>query len=164
MTGVRLPTSQVIQEGRSRIPTFRGLKFSHDDLVDLQHCVQGNGGDFDVLFGFDECLLAGLVLGVGGAVGATYNFAVGHYQRLMRGFDRGDLDEARARQVQAANLVLVLGKYGFLAASKVVMGRIGVDCGPVRPPLRNLTPVEVASLMRELEAFDLFSRPLSRGE
>jgi N-acetylneuraminate lyase len=164
MTGVRLPTSRLVQEGRSRIPTFRGLKFSHDDLVDLQHCIQANGGDFDVLFGFDECLLAGLVLGIRGGVGATYNLAAGHYQRLMRAFDRGDLDEARARQVEAATLVQVLGKYGFLAASKVVMGLIGVECGPVRPPLRNLTPEEVASLARDLEAFDLFSRPLGRAE
>ncbi len=163
MTGVRLPTSRLVQEGRSRIPTLRGLKYSHDDLVDLQHCVRASGGDFDVLFGFDECLLAGLVLGVRGAVGATYNFAAGHYQRLMRSFERGDLEEARARQAEAATLVQVLGNYGFLAASKVVMGLMGVDCGPVRPPLRNLTCAEAASLARALEAFDLFSRPLSRA-
>src|SRR5262249_24786703 len=109
-------------------------------------------------------LLAGLALGVGGAVGCTYNFAAGHYQRLMRAFARGDLDDARAGQVQAATMIQVLGRYGFLAASKAVMGLIGVDCGPVRPPLRTLTGEERMSLAEELRSFDGFSRPFCRAE
>jgi N-acetylneuraminate lyase len=164
MTGVRLGASRLLSEGRSRIPNFGGVKFSHDDLVDLQHCVHANGGAFDVLFGFDEFLLAGLALGVSGAVGCTYNFAAGHYQRLMRAFARGDLDEARAGQVQAATMIQILGRYGFLAASKAVMGLIGVDCGPVRPPLRTLTGEERMRLSEELRSFDGFSRPLCRSE
>ena len=32
----------------------------------------------------DECLLAGLCLGIRGAVGSTYNFAAPVYRRLMR--------------------------------------------------------------------------------
>jgi N-acetylneuraminate lyase len=164
MTGVNLRASHLLHEGRARIPNLGGVKFSHDDLVDLQHCVQANEGGFDVLFGFDEFLLAGLALGVGGAVGCTYNFAAGHYRGLMRAFARGDLDEARARQIEAATMIQSLGKYGFLAATKAVMGLIGVDCGPVRPPLHNLSGQERASLAKELQAFDLFSRPLSRAE
>jgi N-acetylneuraminate lyase len=164
MTGVRLPASLLLFEGRGRIPNLRGLKFSHDDLVDLQHCVRADDGGCDVLFGFDECLLAGLVLGVRGAVGCGYNFAAGHFQALMRAFTRGDLDEARARQVEAAALVQLLGKYGFLAASKAVMGLIGVECGPVRPPLRNLTGEEREWLAVELRSFELFARPLGRAE
>ncbi len=164
MTGVRLPASLVLSEGRGRIPNLRGVKFSHDDFVDLQHCVRADDGASDVLFGFDECLLAGLALGVRGAVGSSYNFAAGHYQGLMRAFARGDLEEARARQVEAAALVQLLGKYGFLAASKTVMGLVGVDCGPVRPPLRNLTGEERGRLAIELQSFDLFERPLSPAE
>ncbi len=164
MTNVRLSTSRLLHEGRVRIPTLRGLKFSHSDLVELQECISGNGRTFDVLFGFDECVMAGLCMGVCGAVGSTYNFAGSHYQRLVRAFQAGDLDAARAAQLQAARMIEVLGKYGFMAASKAVMGLIGVDCGPVRPPLRNLTGEELASLARELAAFDVFSRPLRQPE
>ena len=39
MTGVRLPMAEFLHEARFRIPNLRGLKFSHDDLVDLQGCV-----------------------------------------------------------------------------------------------------------------------------
>lgn len=164
MTGSRLSTSEVLHEGRFRIPTLRGLKFSHHDLVELQECVNGDGGAFDVLFGQDEFLLAGLALGVRGAVGCTYNFAGRHYQGLLRSFAAGDLESARARQYQAARLVRILGKYGFMAAAKTVMGMIGVDCGPVRPPLRNLTRDERAGLAAELNRLDLFDRPLRVAE
>ena len=164
MTGVRLSTSELLHEARFRIPTLRGLKFSFYDLVELQECVNGDGGTFDVLFGQDEFLLAGLVLGVRGAVGCTYNFAGRHYQRLMRSFAAGELDVARARQFQACRLVQILGKYGFMAAAKAVMGLLGVDCGPVRPPLRNLTSEELAGLAAELQGLDVFDRPIRRPE
>ena len=62
MTSVRLPVTDLLREARGRIPNLRGLKFSHDDLVDLQGCITADGGAFDVLFGFDEALLAGLAL------------------------------------------------------------------------------------------------------
>ena len=60
-------------------------------------------------------------------------------------------------------MVQVLGKYGFMAASKAVMGLIGVDCGPVRPPLRNLIREELTAMAAELEsAATVFDRPIRR--
>ena len=160
MTGVRLPMSEFLYDARFRIPNLRGLKFSHDDLVDLQGCVALEKGAYDILFGFDEALLAGLCLGARGAVGCTYNFAGRHYLRLIRAFDGGDITAARAAQFEATKMVKTLASFGFLAASKAVMSLIGVDCGPVRAPLRNLTPAQLDELVGELAAFDVFERPL----
>jgi N-acetylneuraminate lyase len=163
MTGVRLPMAEFLHEARFRIPNLRGLKFSHDDLVELQECVAQDNRAFEVLFGCDEALLAGLCLGVRGAVGSTYNFAGPHYQRLSRAFESGDLATARALQFQAARMIKALCEFGFLAASKQVMALVGVDCGPVRPPLHNLSEEQIAALAATLAAFDLFSRPLKRS-
>lgn len=160
MTGVRLPMSEFLYDARFRIPNLRGLKFSHDDLVDLQGCVALEKGAYDILGGFDEALLAGLSLGVRGAVGCTYNFAGRHYQRLIRAFESGDITAARAAQLEATLMVNTLASFGFLAASKAVMALIGVDCGPVRAPLRNLTSAQLDELVGKLEAFDVFERPL----
>jgi N-acetylneuraminate lyase len=164
MTGVRLPVTEFLHEARFRIPNLRGLKFSHDDLVDLQGCVAADGGAFDVLFGFDEALLAGLCLGARGAVGGTYNFAGPHYLRLMRAFQQGDVAAARKAQLEAAEMVKTLASFGFIAASKAVMAMIGVDCGPVRPPLRNLSPTQLAALADKLASFEGFARPLKHPE
>jgi N-acetylneuraminate lyase len=155
MTGVRLPMAEFLHEGRFRLPNLRGLKFSHDDLIDLQGCVAADGGAFEVLFGFDESLLAGLSLGVCGAVGSTYNFAGRHYERLIRAFEAGDIATARAAQFRATELVKTLAAFGFMAASKAVMAMVGVDCGPVRPPLRNLAPAQLEALGEQLAKLDV---------
>jgi N-acetylneuraminate lyase len=160
MTHVRLPMSEFLHEARFRIPNLRGLKFSHADLVELQGCVSVDNGAFDVLFGCDEALLAGLCLGVRGAVGSTYNFAAPHFQRLIRAFEAGDLTTARAAQLRAMAMIQTLGEFGFLAASKRVMAMLGVDCGPVRPPLRNLAPEQVAALEAKLAMHDILAGPI----
>jgi len=121
-------------------------------------------GAFDVLLGSDECLLAGLCLGIRGAVGSTYNFAAPVYQRLMQAFGKHDLETARAEQGKSIDLIKTLGEFGFLAASKNVMAMLGVDCGPVRPPLRNLTIDQRLALWQRLSALDVFPRPLKRPD
>jgi N-acetylneuraminate lyase len=160
MTSVRLPVTEFLREARFRIPNLRGLKFSHDDLIDLQGCIAAEGGAFDVLFGFDEALLAGLCFGVRGAVGGTYSFAAPHFQRLIRAFESGDIVAARAAQLRATEMVKVLAAFGFTAASKAVMAMTGVDCGPVRTPLRSLSSEQCAALFEKLAPLDVFARPL----
>jgi N-acetylneuraminate lyase len=157
MTGVNLPMPEFLRQARFRMPNLCGLKFSHDDLVQLQSCVALDQGAFDVLFGFDEALLAGLALGARGAIGSTYNFASAHYQRLIKSFEAGDLATARTLQLKAAELVRTLGQFGFMAASKAAMTLAGVPCGPVRPPLRNLSSDELAALSRQLGALGVLS-------
>ncbi len=155
MTGVDLPMGEFLRQARFRMPNLRGLKFSHDDLAQLQACVALERGAFDVLFGCDEALLAGLCLGVRGAIGSTYNFASGHYQRLVKAFEAGDLATARAAQHKAAELVCALQQYSFLPASKAAMALVGVPCGPVRPPLRNLSGEELTALADQVGALSV---------
>ena len=164
MTGVRLPMSTFLREAKFRIPTLRGLKFSNNDLVELQECVRLDDGAFDVMFGSDECLLAGLALGIGGAVGSTYNFAAPVYQRIQAAFDKGDLATARAEQAKSIALVKTLGEYGFLPASKALMAMLGVDCGPVRSPLRNLTKPERETLWSARASTSSPERSASRSD
>ena len=121
MTDVRLPIAEFLHEARFRMPNLRGLKFSHSDLVELQECIDVDDGTFEVVFGQDEFLLAGLCFGVRGAVGATYNFAAPHYQRLIQAYESGDLKAARAAQLRASRMIQVLNAFGFLGASKAAM-------------------------------------------
>ncbi|MCA9156490.1 MAG: dihydrodipicolinate synthase family protein, partial [Planctomycetales bacterium] len=90
MTGVVLPMARFLEQGKSRIPTLRGMKYSNGNLPQLQECLRLGEGEFDVLFGSDEALLAALALGVRGAVGATYNFAAPLYLRVIEAFEAGD--------------------------------------------------------------------------
>ena len=94
MTGVAIPTAQFLERAAKSIPTLHGVKFTNNDLMTLQECLAL--GEFDIVFGYDELLLAGLALGVKGAVGSTYNFAAPLYRRLIDDFGRGDFAAARS--------------------------------------------------------------------
>jgi N-acetylneuraminate lyase len=158
MTEVRLPVPELLEKGRERIPNFQGLKFTHNDLMELQECLAL--GDFDVVFGFDEMLLAGLTLGCQGAVGSTYNFAAPVYQRLMNAFAKGDLETARREQLASVQLIRTLCDFGIMRAGKALMAMAGIDCGPVRPPLRAMSENEIADLRARLPDFDGLARPI----
>lgn len=57
-------------------------------------------------------LISALVLGVDGAVGSTYNFMAGVYQRMMEAMDRGDMDTARKEQYRSQRTCKLLFNYG----------------------------------------------------
>jgi N-acetylneuraminate lyase len=159
MTSVLLPVPELLKKGRKRIPTLHGAKFTHNDLMELQECLAL--GDLDIVFGFDEMLLAGLTFGCKGAVGSTYNFAAPLYRRIIAAFEKGDLEIARREQHKSVELIRTLYDFGLMRAGKAVMAMQGIDCGPVRSPLTAIAPPEIAALRDRLSGFDCFARPLS---
>lgn len=158
MTDVRLSVPELLKKGRKRIPNLHGAKFTHNDLMELQECLAL--ADFDIVFGFDEMLLAGLTMGCRGAVGSTYNFAAPLYRRIIAAFDKGDLETARREQRKSVELIRTLYDFGLMRAGKSVMAMMGIDCGPVRSPLTPMTSPEIAALRDRLSRFDGFARPL----
>jgi len=156
MTGVNLPVVEFLKLGAERIPNLEGVKFTHEDLMDFGLCVDLYDGRFNMLFGRDEILLPALSLGAAGAVGTTYNFAAPLYQGIIKAFDSGDMISARREQVRAQKMVSILLKYGGLPAGKAIMRMIGLDCGGVRPPLRDLSKGERDDLAAELQQIGFF--------
>jgi N-acetylneuraminate lyase len=156
MTGVELPMGELLPAAGQRAPNLAGVKYSHADLADAARCAALDGGRFDVLFGLDEMLLSALSAGCRGAVGTTYNFAAPLYRRILDAFGRGDLEAARADQRRAVEMIALLHRYGFYAASKAVSKMAGVDCGAVRPPLTPLTDAQADELRGGLERLGFF--------
>lgn len=151
MTGVSLSMPEFLAQHAAAIPTFAGLKFTNSDLMAFQQLRHVEGGVFDVVWGYDEYLLAALALGAEGAVGSTYNFAAPLYQRIMAAVKAGNLAAARTEQFRSVQLIALMQKYGFLAAAKEAMRSRGIDTGPARPPHANLTPEQAGQFRRELE-------------
>jgi N-acetylneuraminate lyase len=167
MTGVNLSVAEFLAKAADRIPSLAGIKYTHEDLEDYAACVRFGGGRYDILFGRDELLLEGITRAAQGAVGSTYNYAAPLYQRLMEAHHTSDTRSARTLQDQAIRMIAICNGIGVthLAASKALMSMLGVDCGPVRLPLRQPTPAELTLLRGKLEAegfFDFASRPLAK--
>lgn len=151
MTGVSLPMPDFLEAAVDCIPTLAGLKFTNPDLMAFQRLLRLRDGRFDVVWGFDEYLLAALVLGGEGAVGSTYNFAAPLYHRVMASVRSGDLLAARGDQFRSVQLIALMYKYGFLASAKEVMRVRGVDLGATRMPNPNMTAEQAAAFRGELE-------------
>jgi len=151
MTGVSLPTADFLRAAQHKIPNLAGIKFTFENLMDFAESTRHEDHRFDIVFGRDEMLVAGLALGAKGAIGSTYNFAAPAYLRILKAFAEGDLHSARVEQARANAMISVFLRFGGLAAGKSIMRLIGLDCGPVRLPLRSLSKTQEDELGEALE-------------
>jgi N-acetylneuraminate lyase len=156
MTGVSVPIATFLEEFGEKIPTLAGIKFTFENLMDLQNAMRIADGRWQMLFGRDESLLPALSLGCVAGVGSTYNYAAPVYQRVLAAYQAGDLATAQTWQMRAAHFISVIVKYGGLAAMKPIMTSLGRDCGPTRSPLRRLTSEEASRLEAELRGIGFY--------
>jgi N-acetylneuraminate lyase len=151
MTGADLPMFDFLKIASRRIPNLAGLKFTHENLMDYSRCLNFEEGGFNILFGRDEILLGALAMGATGAVGSTYNYMPQIYYRMIEAFNRGDMKSARRFQLSAIEIIAVMSRRGGLTTGKAMMKMVGLDCGPVRAPLQNLSSEMLERLGRELD-------------
>ena len=157
MTGVSIPVADFLNAASSRIPTLVGVKFTYENLMDYLECRYLENGRFDMVFGRDEGLLAGLALGSRAAIGSTYNFAAPVYHRLIAAFEKGDLETARLEQLRSIKLIRLLASYGFMSAARATMNFLGIDLGPARLPNKELSAENRTKLKNDLDKLEFFS-------
>ncbi|SDT33114.1 dihydrodipicolinate synthase family protein [Jiangella sp. DSM 45060] len=151
MTGVDLRASDVLVVAREKIPTFAGVKFAHNDMVDLQRCLHLAGTDHEVFVGVAKLVLAAWQWGARAAIGSVYNFAGPLFRRLLDHAARGEVEQARAAQQLAHQVIDAASRYGGeLAGFKALGALTGVDCGACRPPLVSPGPEQLAVLRAEV--------------
>ena len=163
MTGVNVPMIDFLRAASKRIPNLAGLKFTDENLMSYAQCLNFEDGRFNILFGRDEILLAALALGATGAVGSTYNYMAPIYQKVIEAYDAGDLEAARRWQMASIEIIAVMARHGGLPAGKAMMKMIGLDCGPVRAPLKNLSAGQYAALQQDLAGVGFPARVPSNG-
>ena len=158
MSGVSLSAAEFLSAGKKKMPTLAGVKFTHNNLMEMSECLMLEDGRYEVLHGYDEILLCGLSLGAKAAVGSTYNYAATVYNRLLRAFQEGDMTTAAKLQQYSVKIVEIIVKHGGgVRGGKAIMKLVGIDCGPCRLPLRPFPEEEYETLKTELEAIDFFN-------
>ena len=157
MTGLFIPVVDFLSRATDRIPTLRGVKYTHYDLMDFKRCAALADGRFDLLFGRDEILLSALVLGTEGMVGSTYSYAMPLFSRLMDAWRAGRLDEASSIQERIMRMVGILERNGGgLAAGKSLMTAVGLELGPLRLPNRSLDAAAASKAITEARELGVF--------
>jgi N-acetylneuraminate lyase len=136
VSGINLSMSKFIELAATQIPNFAGIKFTDNNFMEMQQCMEMDNGRWDILHGYDEQLMAGLAFGAKGAVGSTYNFMAPLYNEIIKDFDGGNIVEARKKQIKSVKIINVLNSYGgAIVAGKRLMKTVGIDCGNFRLPV-----------------------------
>ena len=157
LSGAQFNMLDLLKKSRAAIPTLIGIKYSCADLSDFVECTRFEKGKYNMLFGADEMLLAGLSMGADGAVGSTYNFLAPLYNRIIRDFQDGDKDSSQLHQAKAAELIRIIIETAGMPGLKAAMTIAGFDCGPHRSPLRTPSPGIIDELRNRLDSAEFFN-------
>ena len=156
LTGANFLMHEFLELASKEIPNFAGIKFTNNNLIDYKYCKDFNDGAYNILFGFDEILLASLPLGAEGWVGSTYNHLAPLYLSIIEAFHNHDHKLAAALQEKSMKFVDILNaKGGFNGAAKSFMKVVGVDCGPSRFPHVTLSSKQLEEAKTALEALGI---------
>jgi len=152
VTGINVSMKEFLSEGVKVIPNLAGIKYTHNNFMEMMECINLENGRFDVLNGFDEMLICGLAAGAKGAVGSTYNYALKTYVSLFENFRAGNVEAARKCQSESIDIVNVIIRHGGgVRGGKAVMKIAGVDCGNCRSPFAPYSDNEMRDLANELD-------------
>lgn len=155
VSGVHVGMIDFLAAGHKVIPNLNGLKYTSYNTMEEQMCINYMDKRFDILHGHDESLLLGLAMGEEGGIGTSYNVTSLFYNRIIKAFNDGNLSVAMELQYEANRFIELLLEYeNSIVSIKTILNVLGINCGPCRLPLRNLTKTEIDSLEEKLKEFD----------
>lgn len=137
---------------RERYPNVAGAKVSRTDWITWEAYLRLDQG-VPVLVGTDGMIWPLLAAGATGVVSGPANLFPELYVELYRVAKSGNIPRARELQALVWRLCDICHHASPLAYVKEGLEILGIEVGPVLPPLRRLTPGEREDLARDLKAF-----------
>lgn len=156
LSGIAINPVKFTELAMERMETFAGIKYSDGATLYNLPKLQQVAPDREFLAGSDEAYLESVALGYTGAVGSTYNYAAPIYRKVAEAMANGDMDTARIWQARALQMIDIIFSTCGRAGLKAMMQMVGIDCGPVRQPLKPATKGQVADLRKQLENIGWF--------
>ena len=131
------------------LPNVAGLKYTDYNLYRLSILAQSGPVVFN---GYDEVLVAGLLMGASGGIGTFYNVVPELFVQVSQLATKGCWAEARAVQERINELIELTLQYPCFPAVKTMLRWSGIDCGQCMEPRRALTTEEETQLRADLRA------------
>jgi N-acetylneuraminate lyase len=158
LTGLDLDMLQFLQLAEKSIPNLAGIKYTAPKIHEFQTCLVYKQGKYNMLYGTDEMLLPALAVGAQGAIGSTYSFAAPLYYQMMEAFKAGEFEIAKRLHQNLINMIRIILKYPMVSGQKAILKMQGLDLGPCRLPLRNLSAQEYEDLEKELREAKILNK------
>ncbi|WP_373895501.1 N-acetylneuraminate lyase [Virgibacillus sp. CBA3643] len=131
-----------------------GVKYTDGDLFKLER-LRNRFPDKLIYFGIDEMLVHGLVAGVDGAIGSTYNVNGRNGRQIMNLYEQGKVDEAYQVQHETNDLIEQLIDLGIYQSLKEVLNTKGIDAGTCKKPMRSFDPNKKESVEQLVKTHNL---------
>ena len=158
-------TVKLVERLLKAYPTaIAGMKDSSGDWSNTESFLKAFAkSGFDVFPGSESFLLAAMRNGGAGCISATANVNPAAIDRLYREWQKPDAD----LQQEALNVVRkTVGQYVMIPALKQVIAYYSLDAawGAVRPPLTELSAMQVQSIIDGLKRLDFDMPGLERAQ
>ncbi|MBE6995502.1 MAG: 4-hydroxy-tetrahydrodipicolinate synthase [Ruminococcaceae bacterium] len=148
-TGCSIPVSVV--EKLSKHPNIAGIKEASGDMsyvMKIAHCA---GPDFAIYSGNDDITLPVLSVGGSGVISVYANVMPEMSHRIVKDYLEGRQDEARANTIKYLKLMNDLFIEVNPIPVKSAMNMMGLNVGPMRLPLCEMSEAHQAVLHKTLE-------------
>jgi 5-dehydro-4-deoxyglucarate dehydratase len=150
-------TPQMVSRLADRVPTLAGWKDGQGDIRRYQRIMQFNSDRLAWYGGLgDDCVPGYFAIGVQAYTSSISTIAPKlSLQMAEAGLRRNfaELDRLMARYVQPLYALRERARGYEVAVMKEAMEFLGIPAGPVRPPLMNCRPQDVADLKKLLEVY-----------
>ena len=136
-------------------PNIAGMKEASGNLAQVSEMARLCGDKCDLYSGEDGLVVPLLSVGGKGVISVVSNIAPRIMHDMVEKFLSGDIAGARELQCKVNPLAAALfGEVNPLPA-KTALRLIGIDAGPLRLPLTEMSDANLARLKREMQAFGL---------
>lgn len=92
--------------------SIAGVKHTNLDLYEMER-LRSINPDLKCFGGFENEMVAFMAMGCDGFIGSTFNFMLPHFKGIYEAFLAGNIEEARALQVRANNVMEVIMSEGL---------------------------------------------------
>jgi len=152
LTGVTMDMSQF--DDLFENDKIIGVKYTDPNLFLLERLRKRYPNKL-IFSGFDEMLIYGMISGVDGAIGSTYNINGRRSKEIMELCQAGKVAEAYDVQHATNDIIEKVLELGLYPTLKEVLNQKGYDAGTCKKPMNGFDASKTADVKKLIEDFNL---------
>ena len=137
------------------VENITGLKEATGNITQASKTMDLTDGKIDMYSGEDAVILPLLAIGAAGVISVWSNVAPADVHNLCQSFFDGDLETARRLQRKGLALIDALFSEVSPIPVKKAMNLMGMEAGPLRAPLCEMTEAGTTKLAEVMKAYGL---------
>ena len=153
-TGCKLESSTIAKLVKE-VDNIVGVKEATGDIAMAAQIMYDTQGDIDMYSGNDDMIVPMLSIGGKGVISVLSNVAPDETHDICEKFFNGDIAGSAALQLKALPLVEQLFCEVNPIPVKKAMQLMGVDCGPLRMPLTEISKAHEETLAKAMKEFGI---------